>query len=138
MDRIFICLLTPLIAGCASVTTMPLQDPIDLQRSLQQAVFYGSLSEIQEVLSSGAKINSPIGCGEFLPLEASIFMNDYERFMFLIDKGAKANPRCIAAARRSDNYKFMETLNSQPHIIIDNNTLSEDLPQAVQGEAPLP
>jgi len=120
MNRILICLLTTLlIAGCAQFNTMPLQDQTDRrQTALQQAVFSGSLSEIQEALSSGAEINSPIGCGEFLPLEAPIVINDYERFMFLIELGAKANPRCIVAAKRSDNKKFIETMDSLPHIIM--------------------
>ena len=108
-----------LFSGCSFGPRETAENPVEkVQITLQQAVFYGSHADIQNALDCGADINKPIGVREFLPLEGAILMDDFETFEFLLTLGAKANARCISAAKLSRNKQFWETLNKKPDLVM--------------------
>ena len=83
------------------------------QTQLQQAIFSGSISDIDKAVQAGASLNKPIGCGDFLPIEGAIVINDISKFKYLFKHGAAINKRCIAAANKSQNKAFIQLLESQ-------------------------
>lgn len=105
---LFLMLLTLTTAGCRS-----LPSETSNQASLQQAVFYGSITDIKNAIKHGASLNEAIGCGNFLPLEGAVVINDITKFEFMLNNNASANQRCISAAQKSQNTEFLRLLENR-------------------------
>ena len=82
----------------------------DPQAVLQNAVFEHGPREIISAINNGAKVNSPIGCGNFLPLEGAIVINNISNFNVLVTLGSFPNDRTYRAANRSSNRYFIHEL----------------------------